>query len=513
LLDGFVDFVNKTFPILKGLEMMHLLKSIFFPFELTFFLALFTIFISSCTKDVGRVKLDPTEHLYPEQVANILITKCATSGCHNSKSKEAAAGLNLETWNTLFEGGKGGAVVIPYRTDFSTLLYYTNSYNQFGTIQLLPKMPLNGDSLTTSEIKVLFDWIKSGAPNSKGEIKFGNEPERKKLYVANQGCDVVTVFDAKTMLAARYVDVGETRAIEAPHMIRVSPDNKHWYTSFIGGGFFQKHTTTDNTLVGRVNLGFGSWNTFAISSDSKTAYVIDWSSSGKIAVVDLDAMTSTVHLGFVFPHGSALSKNDSVLYVTSQMGNFIYKINFNDFSNPKSVTLNNTTNPNFSSDLDPHEIIFSPDESNYFVTCQASNEVRVMQTSNDSLLAVIPTGKFPQEMSISKTYPYLFVSCMEDNNSNEQELSSVLVINYQTFKVVKSIYAGYQSHGVAVDDEHKRVYVANRNILSTGPSPHHQGVCSGRNGYVTAISLITLEPIKQIKAEVSIDPYGIGITH
>lgn len=482
----------------------HYFKTIIF---LTFLLGWL-----SCTKDVGKLK-SATDHNYPEDIANIIVKKCATSGCHNEKSKDAAAGLNLTTWNTLFEGSNGGSVVIPFRPDFSTLLFYTNSFNEFGKIQLSPKMPLNQEQLSKEEIKALFDWIKSGAPDVNGKIKFNDSPDRKKFYVPNQGCDVVTVFDAQTMLAMRYVDVGETRGTEAPHMVRVSPDNKHWYASFIAGGYFQKYRTSDNALVGKVNLGVGSWNTFAFSSNSKTAYVIDWNLPGKIAIVDLASMTFSLQLGYVYPHGSALNKTDDVLYVTSQYSNYIYKFDVNDFSWPKIVTLDNTNIPIDLPSLDPHEILFSPDGKKYFVTCQGSNEVRVLQTSNDSLIAVIPTGEFPQEMSISKATPYLFVSCMEDTTSNSKELGSIFIINYQTNKLVKSMYAGYQSHGIAVDDLNKRVYVSNRNIYSTGPSPHHQGVCSGRNGYVTAIDLNTLNLIKNYKAEVSIDPYGLGISH
>jgi YVTN family beta-propeller protein len=470
------------------------------------------VFTITCTKDVGRKQIPATEHLYPEAVANI-INKCSTSGCHNSKSKDAAAGLNLETWNDLFKGGRGGAVVIPYRPDYSTLMFYVNSYSQFGTIQLSPRMPVDGEALNADEVKVLYDWIRAGAPNSKNEIKFADNPQRKKFYAANQGCDVVAVFDAASMLAMRYVDVGETRGTEAPHMLRVSPDNQFWCTCFITGGLFMKYSCATNSLVGKSNLGFGAWNTFAITSDSKRAYAVDWSSPGKIAEIDLTAMTRTIYPGYNYPHGSALSDDDKTLYVTSQQGNYLYKFDVTDMSNPKQVVLEKEAVASDFPAMDAHDIIFSPDRSRYFVTCQGSNDVRVIQTSNDSLIAIIPTGLLPQEMTISASVPYLFVSCMEDTTSGALQLSSICVINYKSNTIVKTIYAGYQSHGLAIDEENKRVYVSNRNIFSTGPAPHHQGICAGRNGYITAIDLNTLKMIEGFKAEVSIDPYSLGITH
>jgi hypothetical protein len=37
---------------------------------------------------------------------------------------------------------------------------------------------------------------------------WSDNPNRKKYYVLNQGCDVVTVFDAETQLPMRYITVG-----------------------------------------------------------------------------------------------------------------------------------------------------------------------------------------------------------------------------------------------------------------------------------------------------------------
>lgn len=467
-------------------------------------------FVGSCTYD----KIDPNyESLgYPQEVGNIIVNKCATSGCHNDKSKDAVGGLSLESWDKLFEGSRGGAVVIPYRSDFSTLIYYTNTYDEFGSIELSPTMPFNESKLTKEEVQILYDWVKEGAPSANGLVKFSDDPNRKKFYVANQGCDVVTVFDAKTMLAMRYVDVGESASIEGPHMVKVAPNNQFWCASYIGGAYFQKYSVADNSFLGQVFLGAGSWNTFVFSSNSQTAYVINWSGVGGIAVVDLINMTVTHMNGFAYPHGSALNNTEDTLYVTSQIGNYIYKIPVNDFGSYEQISLNGSTPTNTSS-LDPHEILFSPDGSKYFVSCQRSNEIRVMQTSTDNLLAVLPVGEYPQEMAVSKTTPYLFVSCMEDTTSNATERGSISIINYQTLSVIKSVYAGYQPHGVAADDLNKRVYVANRNIASSGPAPHHSSACVGRNGYVTAIDMNTLEVIPGFRTEVSVDPYAIGITH
>ncbi|MBZ0098929.1 MAG: hypothetical protein K8F30_07580, partial [Taibaiella sp.] len=65
---------------------------------------------------------------YPDAVKNILVNKCATAGCHNEASYTAAGGLRLDSWEHLFDGGNNGAVVVPYNTGNSSLLYFVNTF-------------------------------------------------------------------------------------------------------------------------------------------------------------------------------------------------------------------------------------------------------------------------------------------------------------------------------------------------------------------------------------------------
>lgn len=223
--------------------------------------------------------------------------------------------------------------------------------------------------------------------------------------MGNQGCDVVTVFDAELFLATRYINVGTSAGIEAPHMVKVSADNQFWYASYIDGADFQKFSTVDNTLLSSITIGAGSWNTFALSSDNKSAFVVDWDADGSIAWVDLENESVQYINGLTYPHGSALNQAATVLYVTSQSGNYINKI---DISNPafisyEQIVLKPGQSPNnLPGTLDPHEVLLSADESKYFVTCQASDEVRVMDVNTDTLIVIVNVGNYPQEMSFQK---------------------------------------------------------------------------------------------------------------
>lgn len=471
------------------------------------------IVINSCTKDVGKLSYADTG--FPEDVGKIIIEKCATSGCHNDLSKGAAAGLGLASWNRMFEGSNGGAVVIPYRPDLSTIIYYTNSYSEYGTIQLIPKMPLAASPLSNAEVKTLYDWISNGAPNAQGQVKFYDNPNRRKFYVSNQGCDIVYTFDANSMLAMGATNVGKVQgAVEAPHFVRVSPDNKYWYVSFLGAPVVQKYSVRDNSFISEANVGYGSWNTFVITSDGKYIYAIDWSNSGKIKKIQTDSMIVRATLGgLIWPHGSALNEANDTLYVTSQIGNYIFKIP-TDLTSYQQIILDNSPFPSNSSILNPHEVLMSPDFTKYFVTCEKSNQIKVVSRATDQVLATIPVGDVPQEMAISKTKNYLFVSCMEDITTyGNTKRGSVYIIDIATHAVIGHVYTGHQPHGVMVDEQNKRVYVTNRNVISGGPAPHHASLCTGRNGYVTVIDLNTLKLIEELKAEVSVDPYGYSIMH
>jgi len=464
---------------------------------------LFILFILSCKKD----KPDPVfnDGKYPPHIAEIIVKKCATSGCHNTASKDAASGLDLSTWDKMFEGNSNGAVVVPYRSDQSTLFYFVNTDSTLGIVQQ-PTMPYDQTPLSQSEVIAIRDWIDNGAPDKNGFVKFSDNPDRRKFYISNQSCDLIGVHDPDSRVVMRYINVGSNAGLEFPHMIRVSPDGQYWYVSFLNSDVFQKYRTSDNSFVAQAVIGLGSWNTFAISADGSKAFVIDFSGA-KVAYVNLDNMnlaTTYIDPGtFATPHGCALNPAGNKLYVTNQTGNSVFMWDITDPLAPEPPEII----PVYSGGpplAQVHEIIFSPDGSKYFVTCQGINEVRVFNAADDSFLAAIPTALLPQEMSVSSAHNYLFVSCMTGN--------SVTVIDMDNLTKIKDINTGFEPHGLAVDDVKNVVYVANRNTPSSGgPPPHHTSSCGGRNGYLTIIDMNTLELIPGFKMELSVDPYSIAV--
>jgi DNA-binding beta-propeller fold protein YncE len=462
---------------------------------------------------------------YPEEIGKIVLNKCAVSGCHNDISKDAASGLSLTSWSRLFDGTRNGAAVIPYNHKQSTMFLFCNTYEELG-VAIKPTMPIDRPALSKEEIISIRNWIDFGAPDDKGFVKFSDNANRPKYYVCNQGCDLITVFDAATDLPMRCFEVGQSKdRIESPHQVRVAPDGKHYYVIFLNGTFFQKFRTSDDTYVAQAYIESGSWNTFTITKDSKYAFTVDYNANdgpnpgqGRVKYIDLNTMqVLATYVGsnlFSYPHAVALNKAENILYVFGQEASFFYKIYLSgagstpivpDFSG--MITLDQSNGLL----LKPHDVLFTPSGNQYILSCQNTNEIRIYNTSDDKLVKVIPVGSFPQEIAISESKNYLFAACMEDTINFPGQRGSIAIIDLNNLSLIKHVYSGHQPHGVAVDDVKQEVIVTNRNTSSGGPAPHHTSECGGRNGYISFINLNSLELIAKKKIEVSVDPYFVSV--
>ncbi len=446
---------------------------------------------------------------YPEDIARIFVTKCAVSGCHNTISKGAAGGLDMSTWEALFEGANGGTAVVPFRSDQSFLLNFINDGHDTTIAEQEPLMPYNASPLTAQEYFTIKNWVDDGAPDCNGR-RFSDNPDRDKFYVSNQGCDLIYVFDAEKRVIMKAFNVGsDPNNIESPHMIRFSPDGQYYYICYsVNSPNLDKFLTSDDSFVGTVNITPGGWNTMDISSDGKRGFVIDLDLN-RIAFVDMENMVldppgignplSTTGLANVgSPHGSQVHPNDSFLYVTAQLDNKLLKVDLNSW--PPNSSIINFPTPGTAK---PHEVEFMPDGGMYFVTCEGTNDVKVFDGQTDAYLKSIATGTDPVEMVLVESRDLLFVTCMAGD--------AVSIIDTKDTTLVKTIPVGTQPHGIAADEKRGIVYVGNRNANPNGPAPHHVSSCGGRNGYLVAIDLNTLELVPGFKIELAVDPYSVRV--
>lgn len=454
---------------------------------------------------------------FPPEVAKIMITKCATAGCHNEASHTAAAGLRLDDWEHLFNGGANGSTVIPFSTEYSPLLYFINPDSSLG-ITMEPRMPKDAPPLSVEEYNIIKDWIAQGAPDKYGNLPYSENPEtRQKIYLTMQGCDIIGVIDAETHSVMKYIPVGISNNIESAHTIKFDNRGKYAYVSFTNGQAIQRINATTDEVDGEVLLPpGGSYNTFNISPDDKEMILTNMSNPGSAIRIDLETMTiKQIYEGYISPHGVGANPGFDTFYATGQYGNFIYVFDKSGFYK-EQISIDDNP-PSITSSRNPHELQMMPDYSRFYLTCEYSHEIRVIDRLTTEVIKAIPVGTTPKEMSLSLRYPYIYVSCEADfvvpPAGNINYRGSVYRINYLTNEVDGEVIKGKFSnvHGLVVNDYANTLYFASRNVSNDGPPPHHTSACSGTNGYYQVYDMLTMKPINNKRYEVLADPYAMDV--
>ncbi len=474
-----------------------------------------------CRHERAAQEISVDDGGYPEAVNRIVMLHCTTGptggGCHNAVGAENAAGLRMDTWEHLFDGTNHGAAVIPFDTANSSLLHYINIDSTLGSIAL-PTMPLGTTPLSRDEYGTIKNWIAQGAPDKNGVIAFSdNAAARQKVYLTNQASDVLSVIDVARHVVMRNIPIGVVgNVIESPHCVRVSKDGQYAYVSFLAGDYVQKIDTRTDKMVAQVKISNGNaqWNVLHISADGTRLIVSDLT-RGWMRLINTATMQIVGSVGsesipfspFKSPHGIDARPAFDTLYMTGQYGNTVFKFT-PDFSFIKYISIDGTPSQFSVGTRDPHELMLTPDGSKYFLTCEASNEVRVVDALADTVIAVFSVPTKPQELALSRSKPYMLVTCMEATSTVPGTRGAVVVINYQTMQVVKTIYGPFwQPHGITVDDAAGTFYVASTNIGGPFSGHNHTGTAKS-SGWYNVYDLNTLEPINSRNYEVLSQPYS-----
>jgi sugar lactone lactonase YvrE len=192
-------------------------------------------------------------------------------------------------------------------------------------------------------------------------------------------------------------------------------------------------------------------------------------------------------------------------YVTAQYGNTIHKFSLDGYY--KLITIDGDPSNYSENSRNPHEIMMVPDRSRYFLTCERSNEVRILDAHTDQVLQVISVPEKPQEIAMSRRKPYMFITCMEAVPPGGGTRGAVVVINYETLQIVKTIWGPFfQPHGIAVDDIAETFYVASANLNGPSSGHDHTGV---KHGWYNVYDLNTLEIISTKQFETLVQPYSL----
>ncbi|MEM6264679.1 MAG: hypothetical protein AAGI38_19360 [Bacteroidota bacterium] len=498
-------------------------------------LVFFAILIWGCQRDTP---FNPTIEVqdFPDSVNQIIQANCATRGCH--AGSDLGSDLDLTSWTAMHQGSNFGTVMIPGWPDWSHLFMHSNTYEELG-ITALPAMPFNADEyLSRTEVLTLRNWINAGGLSKKGDSYWASRRAETngKAFILCAGSDLMAVIDLQTELVMDFVEVGGDPLFpEGPHYIEISPDNQFLYLTFItsgdsltrGSAIVEKYGTDNYALVGRCQVD--SDPALIVLSQSGNRMVISHYNSlpamAKLTLINTETMEilhEAVGDGtfLASPHGMASTFDFRTLYVGAGRGNYYTKVSIVedkfDQEDEKIRIDPSVRRIGENPDYEPYHCYLLEDRKLFFVTCSLTNDVRVFNTENDSLLAVIPVGETPRLMDYDPVSGRMFIACGNEENFAEQGSlkGCVTVLNVASLTVEKNIFRiGQRPHGIRVDPERRRLYVSTENNGGKDP-PHHfvPGRGTLQPGKFHVIDLNTLEVIQELDTDLAFRPNQIAIT-
>jgi len=444
--------------------------------------------------------------LFSDHIQPIFTSGCAVTGCHavpidsltfNAFAAPAASSMSLSRWEDIFRGGEHGSVVVPYRGNKSHLVYHLNTDTLLAPVSE-PHMPLPGLNLPSDQLTTLIRWIDQGAPNDYGAIAFATFPEGEVL-ATNQAEDVVAIIDIRTGLVARYVQAGLPRvtaglAPQAPHNITVDPAHGLYYVNLVSVGKVLKYRMSDNALLGELS-GILSPTQVALTTTGDTGFVAQFNSQAH-AIRMFDARTMELfpqtfsHPQLNKPHGVELTPDGKQLYITGNLSDNVIVLDL--ASGAMDPIWLDPANPAVGTTFQPYQTAMTRDNKYAYVSCQLTNEVRVIDRDSMKVVKSIPVGTFPLILAVTPDDRFVYVA-----NRNSGSVSVIRTSDNTVATTITGV--GPQPHGVAIDAMGRYAYVTCENLSGGGPPPHHPTSGSKAPGYVVVIEIATNTVVKRIE--------------
>jgi YVTN family beta-propeller protein len=463
---------------------------------------IFLLLLSACDenpKDSVRYIDENNNGFENKAVAEIIVNKCASSGCHIGI--KPAGDISMDTYPSLMKGVNNnsgffeGEVLIPFNADKS-LLYQMVQKN------VTPLSPHDVLNLTTSEIDVIKDWINEGAKDNTGTIALSNPSYR--VYVCNQSSDFISVIDGDKKIVSRLIDVSFSSAIDAPHMVKEFGD--FIYVSVISAGKFLKIRKSDNQIVAEVP-GLEKPGMIQINVTGTKAYVSRSSTSpsiyNTIYVIDLTSMSLIKEISLPVtgvPHALALNPANTKLYVANLTKD--------------RISIVDALNDEFLKDLvlplgtEPMQASISPDGNYLYVSGRGVSKLLVVDLNADSVITEVTVNAMPMHISISSSGSRIYVSTMM-NSGNGSSVNVIEKTGTTWNRIAQITDPRFNMlHGCDITKDDKYVYVSGRNLDGAYKTKFRING-EGNLGNLGIIDTETLTVIKVIDLEES--PTGLVV--
>jgi DNA-binding beta-propeller fold protein YncE len=160
------------------------------------------------------------------------------------------------------------------------------------------------------------------------------------VYVVCESADKIALirFGQGGARVDKLIETGAMPSdIDGPHGIVVSPDKQFYYVSLGHGrpyGSVWKYSTADNSVLGKVTLGFFP-ATMDVSSDGGLLYVVNFNLHGdmipsSVSIVATEQMIEVARVPTcTMPHGSRLNPQGTKQYSACMMDDMLVEIDVN----------------------------------------------------------------------------------------------------------------------------------------------------------------------------------------
>lgn len=135
--------------------------------------------------------------------------------------------------------------------------------------------------------------------------------------------------------------------------------------------------------------------------------------------------------------------------------------------------------------LSPLEIALAPDGRHFYVVCQGSDELRIVDADSGEVVGRVPVGRSPRGITLSPDSAQIYIS-----NSTDDTVS---VVDGATLKVTRTLPTGFEPAGLVTDRTGETLYVANRlsgdiSVIDLKTGQETKRLLAGRGSSYLALS-------------------------
>jgi YVTN family beta-propeller protein len=280
-------------------------------------------------------------------------------------------------------------------------------------------------------------------------------PDEDYIYVTNYLSNTVSVIDTSTRTVIRNpITFGY-----GPFGVAVTPDGGHLYVANLGSDMVSVIDTATNAVVATVQVG-NSPAGVAVNPAGTRAYVTNVDSN-TVSVIDTtpNIVIATVQNVGHFPWGVAVNPTGTRVYVTNLdlvQNDYVVSVIDTATNGVTRIQVGTATPP---VGLNPFGVAVAPGGGHVYVTHAGSDEVSVIETATNMVIARIHVGPGPVGVAVAPGGGHVYVANTAELAQGSPNANTISVIDNTNYTVVTTLPpAGQRPAGVVATA--RNVYVA-----------------------------------------------------